>query len=522
MSCPSGRISDPLRRCAHQLLTTNYPGPRVCLFSQGGGEERGRGRREGGGGGGGGSSMRRRVAPPPLPVPCSCAAVLLLLLASWSPSANGRAVPASSSSATAVARTVRATADGGANGTASVTPAVPAPPPVVIIVEQRRHFHRELVIASVLTSIAIVAIILSTLYAWILWRRSRRLSDGKGARSSDTSRGIMVAPILRKFNSLKASRKGLVAMIEYPSLEAATAKFSESNVVGVGGFGRVYKAVFNGGVTAAVKRLDGGEPECESEFENELELLGRIRHPNIVSLLGFCVHEGNHYIVYELMEKGSLEEQLHGPSHGSALSWHIRMKIALDMARGLEYLHEHCSPPVIHRDLKSSNILLDSDFNAKISDFGLAVTRGTLDKGNMKLSGTLGYVAPEYLLDGKLTEKSDVYAFGIVLLELLMGRKPVEKMNQSQCQSIVTWAMPQLTDRSKLPNIIDPVIRDTMDPKHLYQVAAVAVLCVQPEPSYRPLITDVLHSLVPLVPVELGGTLRAAEPPSPCQNHRTC
>lgn len=123
---------------------------------------------------------------------------------------------------------------------------------------------------------------------------------------------------------------------------------------------------------------------------------------------------------------------------------------------------------------------------------------------------TLGYVAPEYLLDGKLTDKSDVYAFGVVLLELLLGRKPVEKLAPAQCQSIVTWAMPQLTDRSKLPKIVDPAIKDTMDMKHLYQVAAVAVLCVQPEPSYRPLITDVLHSLIPLVPVELGGTLRAA------------
>ncbi|PWZ07342.1 putative receptor-like protein kinase [Zea mays] len=468
-----------------------------------------------------------RLSSPPLPslrssVPALLLHLLLLLLSSCPSPANGRAAPSSPGATAPVARHVRAA---GANGTAPVAPAVPAPPPVVIIVERHRHFHRELVIASILASIAIVAIILSTLYAWILWRRSRRLPRGK---SADTARGIMLAPILSKFNSLKTSRKGLVAMIEYPSLEAATGGFSESNVLGVGGFGCVYKAVFDGGVTAAVKRLEGGGPECEKEFENELDLLGRIRHPNIVSLLGFCVHEGNHYIVYELMEKGSLDTQLHGASHGSALTWHIRMKIALDMARGLEYLHEHCSPPVIHRDLKSSNILLDSDFNAKISDFGLAVTSGNIDKGSMKLSGTLGYVAPEYLLDatvsisGKLTEKSDVYAFGVVLLELLMGRKPVEKMSQTQCQSIVTWAMPQLTDRTKLPNIVDPVIRDTMDPKHLYQVAAVAVLCVQPEPSYRPLITDVLHSLVPLVPVELGGTLRVVEPPSPNLKHSPC
>ncbi|KAM0899870.1 hypothetical protein ACQ4PT_021027 [Festuca glaucescens] len=455
--------------------------------------------------------MEMPAAPHPLPLLC----MFLLLLLSSSSSANGRTAVSSPAPSSVAATSVPAATG---NGTAASSSS-PAPPPFVITVVRHHHYHRELVIATVLASVATVMIFLSTLYAWTMWRRSRRIPHGKGARRSDTTRGITLVPILSKFSTVKMSKKGLVAMIEYPSLEAATGKFNEGNVLGVGGFGCVYKAAFDGGATAAVKRLEGGGPDCEKEFENELDLLGRIRHPNIVSLLGFCVHGGNHYIVYELMEKGSLETQLHGPSHGSAMSWHTRMKIALDTARGLEYLHEHCNPPVIHRDLKSSNILLDSDFNAKIADFGLAVTGGNLDKGNLKISGTLGYVAPEYLLDGKLTEKSDVYAFGVVLLELLMGRKPVENMSPSQCQSIVSWAMPQLTDRSKLPNIIDPVIKDTMDPKHLYQVAAVAVLCVQPEPSYRPLITDVLHSLVPLVPSELGGTLRVTEPPSPSQMH---
>ncbi|XP_051203732.1 probable receptor-like protein kinase At1g80640 [Lolium perenne] len=453
------------------------------------------------------------AAPPPLPLLC-----MFLLLLSSSSSANGRAAVSSPAPSSVAATSVPAAAGNGTAASLS-SPVAPAPPPFVITVVRHHHYHRELVVATVLASVATIMIFLSTLYAWTMWRRSRRIPHGKGARRSDATRGITLVPILSKFSTVKMSKKGLVAMIEYPSLEAATGKFDEGNVLGVGGFGCVYKAAFDGGATAAVKRLEGGGPDCEKEFENELDLLGRIRHPNIVSLLGFCVHGGNHYIVYELMEKGSLETQLHGPSHGSAMSWHTRMKIALDTARGLEYLHEHCNPPVIHRDLKSSNILLDSDFNAKIADFGLAVTGGNLDKGNLKISGTLGYVAPEYLLDGKLTEKSDVYAFGVVLLELLMGRKPVEKMSPSQCQSIVSWAMPQLTDRSKLPNIIDPVIKDTMDPKHLYQVAAVAVLCVQPEPSYRPLITDVLHSLVPLVPSELGGTLRVTEPPSPSQMH---
>ncbi|CAA7408064.1 unnamed protein product [Spirodela intermedia] len=369
-----------------------------------------------------------------------------------------------------------------------------------------RHLDTELILAIILASVALVAIILGLFGIWFYRRNNHLRPDSNGAQNSDGAKVSTFGPILGKFNSMKTVKKGSVCAIDHALLEAATNNFSESNVLGEGGFGRVYKACMDDGVLVAVKKMENGGEDFEREFENEMDLLCRIRHPNIVSLLGYSNDGQTRFLVYELMQNGSLESQLHGPSNGSALTWHIRMKIALDAARGLEYLHEHCNPPVIHRDLKSSNILLDSEFNAKISDFGLAVTGQS--KGSVKLSGTLGYVAPEYLLDGKLTEKSDVYAFGVVLLELLMGRKPVEKITPSQCQSIVTWAMPQLTDRSKLPNIVDPVIRNTMDLKHLYQVAAVAVLCIQPEPSYRPLITDVLHSLIPLVPIELGGALR--------------
>ncbi|KAI3929790.1 hypothetical protein MKX01_025958 [Papaver californicum] len=377
--------------------------------------------------------------------------------------------------------------------------------------------NKKMLIALIIVSTALCAIVSFLFCLWIYRQKKSHCSDPKKPRrgSTDGVKGLSLGPILGKFGSMKmGNKKGSVTMIEYQLLEAATDKFNESNILGEGGFGCVYRAHFDDdNLIAAVKRLNCERQDAETEFENEVDLLSKIRHSNIISLLGYCIYGETRFIVYELMHNGSLETQLHGPSHGSALTWHLRMKIALDTARGLEYLHENCNPPVIHRDLKSSNILLDSNFNAKLSDFGLAVASG-LQKSNIKLSGTLGYVAPEYILDGKLTEKSDVYAFGVVLLELLMGRRPVEKMTAAQCQSIVTWAMPQLTDRTKLPNIVDPVIRNTMDLKHLYQVAAVAVLCVQPEPSYRPLITDVLHSLVPLVPAELGGTLRVSDPAS--------
>ncbi|KAJ6934265.1 hypothetical protein NC651_009336 [Populus alba x Populus x berolinensis] len=308
-----------------------------------------------------------------------------------------------------------------------------------------------------------------------------------------------------------AEKKGSVAVMEYHLLQAATNNFQEVDVLGEGGRGCLYKACFSEKLLAAVKRFEGEEQDIEREFENELNWLTKTHHQNIISLLGYCIHGETRFLVYEMMQNGSLESQLHGPTHGSALTWNLRMKIAVDVARGLEYLHEHCNPPVVHRDLKSSNILLDSNFNAKLSGFGLAVASGIQNK-NIKLSGTLGYVAPEYLLDGKLTDKSDVYAFGVLLLELLIGRKPVEKMSPDHFQFIVSWAMPRLADRSKLPNVVDPVIKDTTNLKHLYQVAAVAVLCVQQEPSYRPLITDVLHSLIPLVPLELGGALRITGP----------
>uniref|UniRef100_A0A0E0LTB5 non-specific serine/threonine protein kinase n=1 Tax=Oryza punctata TaxID=4537 RepID=A0A0E0LTB5_ORYPU len=459
-------------------------------------------------------------------------------------------------------------------------PDVASPPAVQT--EGGNHYQKEILVAVILALAAVIVMVVSAIYAWTFWKKARQALDSKDKKLSGewwrigalnenavgTTKGHMLLPMFGKLNSMKTSKKEVVAMMDFSVLESATGKFSEKNILGKGGFGCVYRACLDRGVVAAVKKLNCCRQEVEKEFENELEFLGKIRHPNVISVLGYCIHEDTRLLVYELMQNGSLETQLHvrfmalkknlcfltsvGPSNGSALSWYIRLKIALDAARGLEHLHEHCNPLIIHRDIKSSNILLDSDFKAKISDFGLAIYGGNHNKADLKPSGTVGYVAPEYLLDGQLTEKSDVYAFGVVLLELLLGRKPVEKIGDSHCQSIVSWysvcaskfalihfcpigrlpvgrnpiraghiphfwfmgmAIPQISDRTKLPNIIDPVIRNTMDLRHLYQVAAVAVLCVQPEPSYRPLITDVLHSLVPLVPVELGGTLRVVEQP---------
>ncbi|KAI4387084.1 hypothetical protein MLD38_004944 [Melastoma candidum] len=387
-----------------------------------------------------------------------------------------------------------------------------SPGPSVIQIIHHQDLNKRILVALIVASALLFGVLSLVFCFWISRRRRLKASGKKGGQNSDAAQGLALNPAIGKFSSSAiGGKQGSLAVFEYQLLAAATNHFAESNLLSEGGDGLVYKAHFSEKFVAAVKKLDNVRLDSQRGFENEVNWLSKVKHPNIATLLGYCIHGESRCLLYEMTQNGSLEEQLHGPSRGSALTWPLRMKIAVDVAKALEFLHERCSPPVVHRDLKSSNLLLDLDFNAKLCDFGLAVTAGNQNKLKIKLAGSVGYLAPEYLCDGKLTDKSDVYAFGVILLELLMGKKPVEETTTAQRQSLVTWAMPQLTDRAKLPNILDPAIRDTMDLKHLYQVAAVAVLCVQPEPSYRPLITDVLHSLIPLLPSELGGSLRVSE-----------
>ncbi|XVE89179.1 hypothetical protein DITRI_Ditri19aG0129800 [Diplodiscus trichospermus] len=310
-----------------------------------------------------------------------------------------------------------------------------------VLIVHHQDLNKRILIALIVASTLLGGILLFLLCFWICRQKILKNSNGKSKQNLEPTKALSLSPIVDRFHSLwMARKKGSVAVIEYQLLEAATNNFQESNVLGEGGRGRVYKACFDEKFLAAVKKLDGGGQDAEREFENEVDWLVKTQHQNIVSLLGYCIHDETRLLVYEMMQNGSLESQLHGPTQGSALTWQLRMKIAIDVARALEYLHEHCNPPVVHRDIKSSNILLDSNFNAKLSDFGLAVSTGSQNK-NVKLSGTLGYVAPEYLLEGKLNDKSDVYAFGVVLLELLIGKKPLEKMSPTRCQSLVTWVI---------------------------------------------------------------------------------
>ncbi|KAK9069026.1 hypothetical protein SSX86_013142 [Deinandra increscens subsp. villosa] len=234
------------------------------------------------------------------------------------------------------------------------------------------------------------------------------------------------------------------------------------------------------------------------EFLIEVLMLSLLHHPNLVSLVGYCADGDQRLLVYEYMSAGSLEDHLLDLPRGkSPLSWFTRMKIALDAAKGLEYLHDKANPPVIYRDLKSSNILLDHDFNAKLSDFGLAKVGPVGDKSHVssRVMGTYGYCAPEYQRTGQLTVKSDVYSFGVVLLELITGRRVIDTRRRNKDQNLVSWADPIFKNPQRFTELADPLLKQDYPEKGLNQAIAVASMCLTVDASTRPLIGDVVTAL---------------------------
>ncbi|XVE51932.1 hypothetical protein DITRI_Ditri02bG0079900 [Diplodiscus trichospermus] len=291
---------------------------------------------------------------------------------------------------------------------------------------------------------------------------------------------------------------GLAKNFTLNDIEKATNSFDASRVIGEGGFGIVYRGILDDGAAVAVKVLKREDQRGGQEFLAEVEMLSRLHHRNLVKLIGICIEDNRRCLVYELVPNGSLESHLHGiDKETDPLDWGARMKIALGAARGLAYLHEDSSPRVIHRDFKSSNILLEHDFTPKVSDFGLA--RTALDEGSKYISthvmGTFGYLAPEYAMTGHLLVKSDVYSYGVVLLELLTGRKPVDLSQPPGQENLVAWARPLLTAKEGLEIVIDPSIISDISFDSIGKVAAIASMCVQPEVSHRPFMCEVVQAL---------------------------
>ncbi|XP_059318431.1 serine/threonine-protein kinase RIPK-like [Lycium ferocissimum] len=288
-------------------------------------------------------------------------------------------------------------------------------------------------------------------------------------------------------------------------LKVITQNFSSSNFLGEGGFGPVHKGFIDDklrpGLKAqpvAVKLLDLDGTQGHREWLTEVIFLGQLRHPHLVKLIGYCCEEEHRVLVYEYMPRGSLENQLFR-RYSVSLPWSTRMKIALGAAKGLAFLHE-AEKPVIYRDFKASNILLDSDYNAKLSDFGLAKDGPEGDDTHVstRVMGTHGYAAPEYLMTGHLTAASDVYSFGVVLLELLTGRRSVDKSRPNREQNLIDWARPQLKDPRKLRRIMDPRLEGLYSEGGVQKAALLAYQCLSHRPKARPEMSTVVKTLEPL------------------------
>ncbi|KAF7838969.1 serine/threonine-protein kinase PBS1 [Senna tora] len=285
----------------------------------------------------------------------------------------------------------------------------------------------------------------------------------------------------------------------FRELAAATKNFRPESFIGEGGFGRVYKGRLEStGQVVAVKQLDRNGLQGNREFLVEVLMLSLLHHPNLVNLIGYCADGDQRLLVYEFMPLGSLEDHLHDlPPDKEPLDWNTRMKIAAGAAKGLEYLHDKANPPVIYRDFKSSNILLEEGFHPKLSDFGLAKLGPVGDKSHVstRVMGTYGYCAPEYAMTGQLTVKSDVYSFGVVFLELITGRKAIDSTRPHGEQNLVTWARPLFNDRRKFSKLADPRLQGRYPMRGLYQALAVASMCIQEQAATRPLIGDVVTAL---------------------------
>lgn len=276
-------------------------------------------------------------------------------------------------------------------------------------------------------------------------------------------------------------------------LQLATQSFAEENLIGDGTLGKVYKAQMPNGEFVAVKKLDYSMTRMGQEhFLEFLSKIAHLRHVNVIQLVGYCVEHGEHLLVYEFVGNGTVQENLHlDLDNKRRLSWKARVRIALGVAKALEYLHEKCKPAIFHRNLTSTNILLDDDLTPHLSDCGLA----NYVQHEQASAERLGYSAPEHTSSGIYTTESDTYSFGVVMLELLTGRKPLDSTRPRSEQSLVRWAVPQLHDIDALAKMLDPTIEGAYSRKSVSRFADVISLCVQTDPEFRPSMSEVVQYL---------------------------
>ncbi|KAL5742865.1 hypothetical protein ACOSP7_029597 [Xanthoceras sorbifolium] len=357
---------------------------------------------------------------------------------------------------------------------------------------RRRVRHLNIIIGS---SVGAAVLLIATIVSCLFLRKGKnRHYDQDQIRDS--------LSVQRPVSSLNDAPAEAAHCFTLSDIEAATKMFEKK--IGSGGFGVVYYGKLKDGKEIAVKVLTSNSYQGKREFSNEVILLSRIHHRNLVQFLGYCQEEGRSMLVYEFMHNGTLKEHLYGAlTRGQSINWIKRLEIAEDAGKGIEYLHTGCVPAIIHRDLKSSNILLDKHMRAKVSDFGLS--KLAIDGASHVSSivrGTVGYLDPEYYISQQLTDKSDVYSFGVILLELISGQEAISNENFGvNCRNIVQWAKMHI-ESGDIQGIIDPLLRDEYDIQSMWKIAEKALMCVQPHGHMRPSISDVLKDIQDAILIE--------------------
>ncbi|XP_075667182.1 leucine-rich repeat receptor protein kinase HPCA1-like [Castanea sativa] len=353
----------------------------------------------------------------------------------------------------------------------------------------RSRFVIEVVVGG---SILLLVILLAGVYVLNTKKRAERAIEHTShfSQLDQSSRGSGVIKV-----------KG-VGWFSLKELEKYTNHFSVANEIGSGGYGKVYRGSLPTGQLIAIKQAKKESKQGKLEFKTEIELLSRVHHKNLVSLLGFCFKKGEKILVYEYVLNGSLKDSLSGKS-GIRLDWMRRLNVALGAARGLAYLHEFANPPIIHRDIKSNNILLDESFNAKVSDFGISKPMADSESSHVvtQVKGTMGYMDPEYYMTHRLTEKSDVYSFGVLMLELITARKPIQ--HGKYIVREVQEKMDKTKDLYNLHEFLDPAIGLGTTLKGLEKFVGLAMRCVKEAGSDRPMMAEVVKEIENIM--ELAG-----------------
>ncbi|KAK7265765.1 hypothetical protein RJT34_33388 [Clitoria ternatea] len=345
------------------------------------------------------------------------------------------------------------------------------------------HYMKGVIIGAMATVALALVVILSFLWIRLLSKKeraARKYTEVKKQVDPEAS-----TKLITFHGDLPYTSSEIIEKLE---------SLDEEDVVGSGGFGTVYRMVMNDCGTFAVKRIDRSRDGCDKVFERELEILGSIKHINLVNLRGYCKLPSSRLLIYDYLALGSLDDLLHENTEQQPLNWSDRLKIALGSARGLAYLHHECCPKIVHRDIKSSNILLDENMEPHISDFGLA--KLLVDEEahvTTVVAGTFGYLAPEYLQSGRATEKSDVYSFGVLLLELVTGKRPTDPSFVKRGLNVVGW-MNTLVKENRLEDVVDKRCTDA-DAGTLEVILELAARCTDANADDRPSMNQVLQLL---------------------------